>query len=58
MTRLFCQNCVDELYALDEHAGDMERTLEDITLGRLSHRAVAVKITEPFAIHRVGEIFV
>ena len=54
----FVENLVAEHIRLNEHARHMERTFEDVTLGRLSHRAVAMQIAVPFAVLVVGEVSV
>ena len=46
---------VERLY---HHSWNVERAFEDITLGRLSHSAVAVQIAVPLAAFGIGEVCV
>ena len=52
----FLQNLLAEHVALDHHAWNVERTLEEVALGGLSHSSVAVEIAIPLAVLSIGEV--
>ena len=47
-----------QLMTLQQHSRNVERSLEQISLGRLSHGPVTMQITIPFAILPVWEVAV
>ena len=47
-----------QLMTLQQHSRNVERSLEQIPLGRLGHGSVTMQIAIPFAILPVGEVAV